>query len=122
MLEALLHHQVSLKKMMIVESFFLYIIALSIRRTNTLKVREHFFSYTVERNLIRVTGTLLCQLGPLIHKNSNTIVPIDSKLADTGYKSELPRSLSFFSILGLSFGIIGGYWLLLFQRVLLQNT
>jgi len=62
MLEALLHHQVSLKKMMIVESFFLYIIALSIRRTNTLKVREHFFSYTIERNLIRVTGILLCQL------------------------------------------------------------
>jgi len=47
---------------------------------------------------------------------------LNSKLADTGYKSELPRSLSFFSILGLCFGIIGGYWLLLFQHVLLQNT
>ena len=46
-------------------------------------------------------------LGPPIHNNSNAIVPIDSKLADTGYKSELPRSLSFFSILGLSFAIMG---------------
>ncbi|CAF3977867.1 unnamed protein product, partial [Adineta steineri] len=40
------------------------------------------------------------------HKEEVTVEEPDIKLAEMGYKAELPRSLSFFSVLGLSFAIM----------------
>ncbi len=40
------------------------------------------------------------------HPKEGTREEIDAKLAAMGYKAELPRSLSFFAVLGLSFATI----------------
>ncbi|CAF3939592.1 unnamed protein product, partial [Adineta steineri] len=40
------------------------------------------------------------------HQNETVNEEADTKLAAMGYKSELRRSLSFFSVLGLSFAIM----------------
>ena len=41
------------------------------------------------------------------HRKESEIEEADAKLAAMGYKAELPRTLSFFSVLGLSFAIMG---------------